>query len=374
MSEPTFTPATSEFPEHAGAASPRQLWHDAVGRVFKLVAKSYGERTVTYTHVKAVRESPLSDDFEIDVCCVEITARVLDSKRAHSSMCKEGTINQDRDSIITPRNFGDECPPEEYERVAESVLTHVTATLDSVTQSPDDGSAGIDIPLDLPHLKLTDMEVSLLRKSPFLVGNVYLLSVNSRKAALESINQELLRAARSSRLTDACDPVYVAAKSEAVTSLRNKLSGATIEKNGHRTATPLAASVASAPPAPMEPPVARHPAAREPEAVESKPAPVAGRRLGFTPIEKKSQIALALRGKPSAANLAWERQNPSTEGAVYRIGRECGLLEFIRWTHVSGRAVSDEEVSGKTPRAFFNGPDTSYTGPDKAGIYPLFKF
>jgi len=84
-------------------------------------------------------------------------------------------------------------------------------------------------------------------------------------------------------------------------------------------------------------------------------------------------IALALLGKSSAASLSWERQNPSQEGAVFRIGEECGLLKFVRWAHVSGRTVPDEESAGKKISAYFSGPDGSYSGPDRAGIYPLFK-
>lgn len=373
MRENFLTPTTSDQPETEMEITPLLLWQEAIGKIFKLVTKSYGARTVTYTHVKAVKESIASGDFEIEVCCIEITARVLNSKRAHSSMCKEGTIEQTHDSIITPQSFGDECAADEYERIAGSILTHVTTKLDLVAQSADDEKTEIEVPIDLPHLKLTDMEASLVQNSPFLVKGVYLLSANSRKAALESINQELLRAARNSRLTDACDPVYVSQKSDAVTSLRKKLAGMPAETNGHHNGSgkPLI-QPATAP----RPESALAPKQNSNETVEDgvKPVPSISRRLGLTPIEKRNLIALALRGKPSSANLMWERQNPSTEGAVYRIGKECGLLEFVRWAHVTGRAVAEGEVAGKSPRVFFNGPDASYTGPDRTGIYPLLKF
>ena len=107
------------------------------------------------------------------------------------------------------------------------------------------------------------------------------------------------------------------------------------------------------------------------------PEPVAavstGRRLCATLTEKKNSIVLALRGKPSPANLSWERQNPSKQGAVFRLGKECGLLEFVRWAHLSGRPVSDHEVAAKNLPAYFTGHDGAYSGPDKEGFYPLFK-
>ena len=89
--------------------------------------------------------------------------------------------------------------------------------------------------------------------------------------------------------------------------------------------------------------------------------------------EKRDSITLALLGKPSAAILFWERLNPSSEGAVFRLGKDCGLLAFIGWAHVSGRAVTEQEIAGKKVRNFFNGVEGGYTGPDKQGVYPAFK-
>ena len=89
----------------------------------------------------------------------------------------------------------------------------------------------IEVPVDLPHFKVTEMEASLLRNSPFLVKDVYLLSINSLKAGFDSINLELQRAARNTRLADTCDPVYVERKNETVTSLRDTTEAASHSGN-----------------------------------------------------------------------------------------------------------------------------------------------
>ena len=369
--------STLTNPEIEEEISRLLLWREAVGKVFKLTCKSYGVRTVTYTKVNAVKESEHPEIFDIEVSCAEISARVHNSKRAHSSVCKEGTIQQDEDSILLPSNFGEECRPQEFEKISDAILTHATANLDRVTQPDSEEKNEAEVPIDLPHLRLTDMEASLVQNSPFLLRNVYLLSTNSRKAAFESINEELRRASRNSRLTDALDPVYVAQKNDAITSLRNKLNRATPEISGPTLPPPSVAErnpVAQIEkretPAPLSSGTGGEGSgARAPQAS----APVT-RRLGFTLIEKKNNLVFALHGKPSAANLSWARHNPSKEGAVFRIGKECGLLEFVQWAHVSGRAASAQEAAGKNVHAYFCGPDESYTGPDHEGIYPSLRF
>lgn len=353
---------------------PLLLWKESVGKVFKLTSKSYGARTVTYTRIKAVKETATSTDFEIEVACAEIIARVSNSKRGHSSICKDGIIQQNEESIITPSSFGEECRVLEFEKISGSILAHATMNLDLVMQSHPEEDRAIAVPIDLPHLKLTDMEASLVRNSPFLVRDIYLLSTNSRLAALESINQELIRSSRNSRLTDASDSVYVEQKNSAVISLRKKINDAPLEISSQRsTIAPTLTSV----PAPPQP--RRETAPMEDETnyngtdtPEPKNSVPNGRRPGLSLLEKDS-LALALLGKVSAANLSWEVQNPSKEGAVYRIGKVCGLLVFVRWAHLTGRAVSEKESAGKNVRTYFTGPDAIYAGPEKDGIYPILK-
>jgi hypothetical protein len=367
--------------------TPLILWKESVGKVFKLISKSYGNRNVTYTKIKSVREAETPGQFDIEVACAEFTARVLNEKRAHSSGCKEGVIHQDEDSILMPGNFGEECLQEEFDEISAAVMVHATINLDLVLQRDPEDVAEIEVSIDFPHLKVDELEASLLRNSPFLVKNVYLLSINSLKAAFESINMELQRASRNTRLTDACDPVYVEHKNDVITALRNKLANITPEILNHQgTAVPAQAAPQPPPPAPpaATPVFQRKLAAILPEpdishgepessVLEPRPAATTVRRLTFTLLEKKSNIVLALRGKPSAATLLWEIQNPSKEGPVFRIGKESGLLKFVGWAHVSGRTLSEDEAAGQDIRTFFEGPDSSYTGPDPMGIHPLLK-
>lgn len=350
------------------------LWTESVGKIFKLTSKSYGVRTVTYTQIKTVKASGDSGDFGVEVFCAEITARILPSKRAHSSGCKEGVIHLNEESILTPGSFGEECDAAEFEEISNAILAQTTTTLDRVMPHDPEGDKKIETPIDFPHVKLTDMEASLVRNSPFLIGNAYLLSANSRKAAIESVNQELLRASRNTRLADAVDPIYVAQKTAAIASLRQKLSGSSPKTNGQAHSNPPAEAPApTAPQSAREPSAApMHEPARAPAGQESSRNAPHGSRLFFTLIEKKNSIALALRGQASAASLSWVTYNPGKEGAVFRLGKEYGPLEFVQWAHVSGRAVSDQETARKNPSAFFNGPDASYSGPDQDGIHPVF--
>src|ERR1700749_3279356 len=95
MTDPLLT-------EHPAAedVSVRQLWQLALGRVFKLAGRSYGVRNVTYTQVKAVKDTGRDGGYEIEVLCVEITSRVLSGKRVHSNICKEGVLPQDAGSEL----------------------------------------------------------------------------------------------------------------------------------------------------------------------------------------------------------------------------------------------------------------------------------
>ncbi len=410
---------TKNAPELEEEKTSLLLWKESVGKVFKLTSKSYGIRTVVYTLIKAVKETENPAEFYIEVCCAEITARVLDGKRAHSSACTQGIIHQDDQSILTPRSFGEECRLQEYEKIAAAILTHATSSLDLVTQRDSEEKTEIEVPIDFPHLKLTDMEASLLRHSPFLLRDVYLLSPNSRRAGLESINHDLHRAARNTRLTDTCDPIYVAQKNAAVTSLRAKLTAVAAEATGPKNSaapgkapgptlvlqrrdkpapaeqkvTSVANGVEQLPQVDNRPRVAAEispkaplPATQTKDPIQmpnanghtvgkqgAKSGAPADRRSELTALEKRNNISLALHAKASEAYLSWERQNPSKEGPVFRIGKESGLLEFVHWAHVSGRSVSFKEAAGKNIRAYFGGPESSYTGPDYEGIYPLLQ-
>ncbi|MDI1247421.1 MAG: hypothetical protein PSV13_00935, partial [Lacunisphaera sp.] len=155
--------------------SVRSLWSAAVGKVFKLTSKPYGARNVTYTQMKSVRDAGDAGDFEIEVLCVEIIARVLDGKRTHSNICKEGVLHQTADSVLRPESFGLECPLAEFEKVTGAILAYTNTYLEWVMQDAPEEQTEIGIPVDLPHLRLTDMEASLVRNSPFLAKDVYFL-------------------------------------------------------------------------------------------------------------------------------------------------------------------------------------------------------
>src|SRR6187549_3670780 len=160
-------PRAMPVPEET-EVSGRQLWEAAVGQVFKLAFRSHGSRNVTYTQVKGVRDAKPagSGAFEIEVLCVEVTARTLTSKRTHSNICKEGVLRQDADTELVPESFGVECPLEEFEKITSGILAYTNSYLDWVMQDPEEDGHVTEI--DLPHLSLTDMEASLLHNSPFL--------------------------------------------------------------------------------------------------------------------------------------------------------------------------------------------------------------
>lgn len=308
----------------------RGLWQAAVGKVFKLVSKPYGVRNVTYTHVKSVRDLGFAGDFEIEVLCVEIIARVIDGKRTHSNICKEGVLPQAADSRLQPAAFGGECPRAEFEKVTGAILAYTNTYLEWVMQENPEEQTEIGIPADLPHLRLTDMEASLVRNSPFLARDLYFVSRNSIRAAVVSMRQEMQRASRSILLADAVDPIYIARKNEAAASLRAKLTAAqrevtALRKDTHRKLLQL------------------------------------------------DSLCLALLGQHSTTTINWVRANPSEEGPVYCIGSVCSALEFVRWAHVSGRQVPPELAARKELKACFNGWNGGYAGPDADGVYPLLK-
>ncbi len=398
MQEPSLTSPDTEAQEK----SLQEHWHESVGRVFKLVSKSYGIRNVIYTLIKGVKDRPVPGEYDIEVACAEVTARILNSKRAHSSGCKHGVIHQNEESIMTPTSFGEECTFEEFEAVSTSIMAHATMNLDLLLQRDPEEEPEIKVPFDLPHFEVNEMEANLLRHSPFLARNIYFVSTNSLKAGFSSINQELERASRSTRLTDVCDPVYLSYKDEAVAALRARLTTATEELAARKnlpqptvTQPPMPVSVAPAPAAPAAPAPRRPTLSLKPQKeatpppapagntigseppqqipLQKAPDPAAARRLGLTPLEKRNSIALALVGKPSQASLFWEKQNPSKEGPVYHIGKDAGLLEFVRWSHISGHSVSEAEAQGKKLRDYFTGQGNSYRGPDSNGIYPLLR-
>jgi hypothetical protein len=349
---PKIPPMNAHPPELEPAAeeiSGRQLWDAAVGKVFKLAGKSHGARTVTYTQVKAVRNAEAAA-FDIEVFCVEITARSLSSKRTYSNICKEGVLRQEGDTELVPESFGQECPLAEFDKVTSAILAYTNSYLDWVMQADPEEQTDIDVPIDLPHLELTDMEASLVRNSPFLAKNLYFMTANSIAAAQASIEQELKRALRGMLLTDAVDANYVEQKNEAMASLQAKLKAATQESEARRILASVAAQK------------------RDPH------APVAGerRRPGFAALQLDS-LALALLGKPAATAVRWAVANPSEEGPVFGFGVECAPLDFVRWAHVSGSMVPEEATAGRKLKDFFQGLNQSYTGPDREGIYPLLK-
>lgn len=359
-------------PETHEEKSRQDLWRESVGKVFKLTTKSYGIRTVVYTQVKAVTETEVPGEFDVQVSCAEIIARVLSSKRAHSSVCKEGTIHHNADSVLLPDGFGEECATAEFESVTTAILAHATSCLNRVMVPDPEEKSIIDIPIDLPHLKLTEMEASLVQDSPFLIKDLYFLTANSVHAAFEAINQDLQRSSRNNRLTDTADPVYVEQKNEAVSSLRAKLRNASLEPTGHRTRSQPAGACDPLSLMQTTPVFPGHGNGHGAGINDAKPSPATGKRADLALVEIDS-IALALLGKPAATQLSWEVQNPSTEGAVYRVGQKCGLLEFVRWAHLSGRLATEEEFAGKKVRSFFSNYDGTYKGPDKSGVYPVLK-
>ncbi len=325
MTDPILTE-----PEAAEAISVLPLWQQAVGKVFKLAAKIYGMRTVTYTQVKSVKQTGDDGRFEIEVLCAEITSRVLSGKRTHSNICKEGIMPQEAGSDLRPDSFGDECSVAEFEKVAGAILAYTNTYLDWVMQAAPEEKTEIEVPIDLPHLKLTDMEASLVRNSPFLLGDVYFLTPNSIRAALTSIQQELQRASRNMLLVDAADAQYVERKNEATASLHAKLKAAQVAAATVRKDTAQA-------------------------------------------MLELDSLSLALLGKASATTVVWVTANPSEEGAVANFGTVSTPLDFVRWAHISGRLVPDEVAAARDLRAYFRGYNDSYTGPDRDGIFPLMK-
>jgi len=339
-------------PEAPEDFSLRRVWLGAIGRVFKLTSKAYGVRTVTYTQVKAVKDTGRPDVFDIEVLCAEIVARVLDGKRAHSNICKQGVIRHEAGSDLHPASFGQECELAEFEKVTNAILAYTNTYLDWVMHEDPEDRLELEVTIDLPHLALTDMEASLLRNSPFLVKNVYFLTANSVQAAFESIKLELLRASRHMRLTDAVDPVYVEQKNRAVASLHRKLNRVSLDPYLRRPGS--------------------NPATPSESARSASPAPAEGSAAEWSAV-KIDSLSLALLGKPSATLLAWQRLNPSQEGAVYTLGEEHGLLQFVRWAHAANRKLTEAETAKKSLPAYFTGMNQSYTGPDKDGIYPVLK-
>jgi len=308
-----------------------QLWRPVVGRVFKLVTKSHGVRQVTYTQVKAVRDPGVDGGFDVEVRCVDIIARVIEGKRTHSNISKEGVLRQEADTGLPPQSFGAECPLSEFEKVTEAVLAYTNTYLEWVIQDAPEEKTGTGISVDTPHLLLTAMEASLVRHSPFLAGDVYFLTPNAIEAALVSIRTEMARASRNVHLTDAVDPVYVEEKNEAAAMLRIKLVKA--RQTLAATNTPLKVEAAL----------------------------------------QLDSLCLALLGRPSSTSIYWVTANPSEEGVVAFLGVHRHPLDFVRWANVSGRLVADEQVGGRTLRDYFRGWNNSYTGPDKDGIYPLLR-
>lgn len=336
--------------------SGRQLWDAAVGKVFKVSSKQRGLRMVTYTQVKAVRDAEPagSGAFEIEVLCVEIAARALTSKRMHSNICKQGVLRQEADTDLLPESFGTECPATEFERISGAILAYTNSYLDWLMQANPEEKTEIDAAIDLPHLRLTDMEASFVRNSPFLVRDIYFLTPNSIAAAQASIQQELQRALRGMLLTDEVDATYVEQKNEALVSLQGKLKAAQEEE---AEAQRILATVT--------------------EQQEKQRAKLANltssrRQPGFAALQLDS-LTLALLGKPSATSVRWIAANPSEEGPIARVGSEFAPLDFVRWAHVSGATVPPAEGAARKLKDYFKGFNQAYTGPDAEGIYPLLK-
>lgn len=326
MSEPE--PIAPE-PGWAEETAVRELWRGAVGKVFKLTSKPHGVRNVTYTHVRAVRDAGAAGDFDIEVSCIEVVARVLEGKRMYSNICKEGVLHQRADSLLLPAGFGAECPAAEFEKVTDAIVAYTNTYLDWSMEDQPEQQTEIGIPLDLPHLELTDMEASLVRHSPFLIKDRYILSPNSIAAARVSLRQEMQRAWRNINLPDAVDAAYVEKKNEAAASLNAKLGAAQREASSRKGGTGSALQLDS--------------------------------------------LCLALLGQPSTTSISWVTANPSEDGPVSCVGLACTPLDFVRWAHVSGKLVSVELASRKRLMDFFGGWNQAYTGPDADGVYPLLK-
>jgi hypothetical protein len=327
----TPSPTIPSPVEPAAAIALPDVWRAAVGRVYKLITKPYGVRQVTYTHVRAVHEPDADGGFDVEVRCVEIIARVLEGRRAHSNISKEGILRPAVDGGLLPECFGRECRLAEFEKVTEAILAYTNTYLEWVIQDAPEEKTEIEMPIDVPHLPLTAMEASLVRHSPFLAGNAYFLTPISIDAALASIRTEMARASRNIHLADAVDPVYVAEKNAAAAVLKARL-----EKARGQAATVM--------------------------------RPV---RIGAA--VQLDSLCLALLGQPSATTLYWVAANPGEEGMIACLGANRDPLEFVRWAHVSGRFVPPEQVSGRELRDFFRGWNNAYTGPDREGIYPLLK-
>jgi hypothetical protein len=278
---------------------------------------------------------------------VEVTARTINGKRTQSSICKEGALREEATTDLVPESFGDECPVTEFEKLTSGIMAYTNSYLDWAMQADPEEQTDIATPVDLPHMTLSDMEATLVRHSPFLAKNVYFLTANSVAAAQASIQQELTRALRGMLLVDAVDALYVAQKNEALLSLQDKLKVAAQEMEERR----ILASVETQ--------------KRENQLVER-------RRPGFASLQIDS-LTLALLGKPAATALRWMSANPSEEGPVFCVAGQSAPLEFVRWAHISGRAVPEATTAGRKVVEFFQGMSQTYTGPDRDGIYPLLK-
>jgi hypothetical protein len=286
---------------------------------------------VTYTQVKAVRDPGPDEGFDVEVRCVDIIARVIEGKRAHSNISKEGILRQDALTGLPPDSYGTVCPLAEFEKVTEAILAYTNTYLEWVLQDGSEEKIETGMSVDMPHLLLTAMEASLVRHSPFLAGDLYFITPNAVEAALVSIRTEMARASRNIHLTDAVDPVYVEEKNAAAAMLRIKLVKA--RQTLAATSTPLKVEAAL----------------------------------------QLDSLCLALLGRPSSTAIYWVTANPSDEGVVATLGMHRHPLDFVRWANLSGRLVSDEQAAGRNVRDYFRGWNNSYTGPDKDGIYPLFR-
>jgi hypothetical protein len=352
-----MSPAHQPEVEHVTEEiSGRQLWDAAVGRVFKVSSKQRGLRMVTYTLVKAVRDAEPagSGTFEIEVLCIEIAARSLASKRMHSNICKEGVLQQEADTDLLPESFGTECTGAEFERISGAILAYTNSYLDWSMQAHPEERTDIEVGIDLPHLKLTDMEASFVRNSPFLVRDLYFLTPNSIAAAQASIQQELQRALRGMLLTDEVDATYVQRKNDALVSLQAKFKAAQDEE---AEAQRILATVTEQ---------------QEKQRDRLTNLTADRRRPGFAALQLDS-LTLAMLGKPSATTVRWIAANPSEEGPISCLGSDYSPLDFVRWAHVSGATVPPAEGAARKLKDYFKGFNQAYTGPDHEGIYPLLK-
>lgn len=339
---------------HAGGDnavySARPYWDAAVGKVFKLVDQNEGTRNVIYTQVKGVRDAapPGSGAFNIEVLCVEVTARTVSSKWTQSNICKEGVLRQEADTDLLPESFGEECPLPEFEKLTGAILASTNSYLDWVMQSDTEQPAGIDAPIELAHVVLTEMEAGIVRASPYLgKTGVYFLTANSITAAQSLIQHEIKRIQRGTETGEVTDEAYLAQKNEAIESLQNKMKSAAQEMEGRR----ILATV---------------------EAQKRDNLLLERRRPAFASLQLDS-LTLALLGKPAATSLRWMSANPSEDGPVFCCSGQFAPLEFVRWAHASGRTVSEADTKAIKLRDFFKGFDQAYTGPNREGFYPLLK-